>query len=348
MLNGNISYFMIEKGKGEFTIKFKDIVEFYINAVKNLKEGIIELCSPLEEIVIKSAGNLLAYIDNRQEAFRKYNFNLWKDVSPKGMDKKLLYSRSQLFPDFLFKVRKVDGGFTCGSLLELKDSEGGNIASFNSTIPTEFKSLEEIDVINGKNLVSKIASIMDNEQINSEYYKYARHCFYLVRTHRCKKEKVKLSVVDGSFFETIPKEHLFHQLFLQILYDHINKKGIRIPKETLEKVKGVLTHITDQTIIAASRTIEGASIRPRLRVMAEVHGEGNPHSATHYPEISEGSFNLILKLTPQAEALKEELVKQNPELRTFVIRHKRNGQYLVFQFNLSPQKKLLKFLPQNK
>jgi len=339
---------MVEKGGGESVVRFMDVIEFYINAVENLKKGIIDLCSPLEEIVIKSAGNLLAYVDNRQEAFKKYNFDLWKNAPPKGIDKKFLYSRSQLFPDFLFKVRKVNGDFTCGSLLELKDSEGGNIASFNSTIPTEFKSLEEIDVINGKNLVSKITRIIDNEPNSLKYYKYARHCFYLVRTHRCKKEKVKLSVIDGSFFETVPKEHLFHQLFLQILHEHINKKGIQIPNETLEKVKEVLAHITDQTVIAASREINGASVRPRLRVMAEVHSEGNPHSATHYPEISEGSFNLILKLTPQTETLKEELIKQNSELRTFVIQHKRNGRYLVFQYSLSPQKKLLKFLSQNK
>ena len=51
----------------------------------------------------------------------------------------------------------------CGSLMELKDSKSGSIASFNSTIPTKQKSLEEINVINGGDLVSRIAKILDGE-----------------------------------------------------------------------------------------------------------------------------------------------------------------------------------------
>lgn len=314
-------------------IKFQDILEFYVNAVKNFRNGLINLCSPLEEIVLKSAGDNLAYIDNRRDALNKYGFDFWRDKHPVGINKRLLYSKSEQFPDFLFKVRKINDDFICGSLLELKDSEGSNITSFNSTIPTKFKSLEEIDIINGNKLVSKIASIIDKQPVEGKYYTFDRHCFYLVRTHKCKKEKVKLSIVDGSFFETVPKEHLFYKLFLQVLYDHITKKHLEIPKETLEQVEAMLSHITDQTIIAASRVIEGASIRPRLRIMAEVHSEGNPHSS-HYPEISEKSFNLILQATPETVELKKELLKIIPEIRIFTIHHKRNGLHIVFQYSL--------------
>jgi hypothetical protein len=43
----------------------------------------------------------------------------------------------------------------------------------------------------------------------------------------------------------------------------------------MNKIEKSLSYITDQTIIAASQTIEKAFVRPRLRIMAEVHPEGN-------------------------------------------------------------------------
>lgn len=323
-------------------ISFQDVIDFYVNAVRNFREGVLNPCSPLDEIVLKSAGDDLAYVDNRRDALNKYGFDFWKGERPEGINEKLLYSKSELFPDFLFKIRRKDGDFICGSLLELKDSKGGSIASFNSTIPTRFKNLEEIDVINGRSdLVSRIASIKDRipDYMRSKYYTFDRHCFYLVRTHRCNKEKVKLSVVDGSFFETVPKEHLFYQLFLQILRNHMKKKELKIPENTLKEIESVLANITDQTIIASSRIIEGASIRPRLRVMAEVHTEGNPHSS-HYPEIVENSFNLILKDEPQISEVKKEISQRIPEIRIFTIHHKRNGPHVVFQFRFTSQETL--------
>jgi len=76
----------------------------------------------------------------------------------------------------------------------------------------------EIDVINGKNLVSRIASIIDGDLSPEKGYRnFERRCFYLVRTHAGKDDKVKVSVVDGSFFETVPKDHLIYQMFLNIL-----------------------------------------------------------------------------------------------------------------------------------
>lgn len=106
---------------------------------------------------------------------------------------------------------------------------------------------------------------------------------------------------------------------------------MEIPQDTLEKVEKTLSHITDQTIIASSQIIEGASVRPRLRIMAEVHPEGNPHSK-FYPEIIESSFNLILQPSPQVKELETELTTRTPEIEVFSIFHKRNGEHRVFQF----------------
>ena len=242
-----------------------------------------------------------------------------------------MYSESAQFPDFIFKVRLYEKQLFCGSLLELKDSKGGTISSFNSTLPTKSKNLEEVDIVNGNNLVSKIASIKDRQIVEVENYRtYQRKCFYLIRTYR-DDDRVKISLVDGSFFETVPKDHLIYQMFLNILQAHLNKKNIKIPIETLRQFQELLSHITDQTIIASSQNIEKASVRPRLRIMAEVHSEGNPHSSS-YPEISEGSFNLIIQKALFTKELEEKLHREIPQTEKLTIHHKRNGEHIVFQF----------------
>ena len=326
--------------------EFTNSAQFFISAVNDLKKGRISLHSPLEEIILKTCRNKLAYIDNRKDAKEKYGYDLWSGIDEKllkdqGVARRLLYSESQQFPDFLFKTQEHNGRCVAGSLMELKDSKGGNIASFNSTIPTKYKSLKEIDVINGNNLVSKIARVIDGKvSLGEDYLSFQRRCAYLVRTHK-DTDKVKVSVVDGSFFETVPKEHLFYQMFLNTLQSHLERKEIQISPETLEKVRETLSHITDQTIIASSQIIEGASVRPRLRIMAEVHPEGNPHSK-FYPEIVEGSFNLILQSTSQVDEIKEEVLSSIPEIDVFSIHHKRNGEHTVFQFG--KRKRLTQYL----
>ena len=99
-----------------------------------------------------------------------------------------------------------------------------------------------------------------------------------MRTHKDNPDKVKISIVDGSFFETIPKEHLINQMFLNVLRAQLVKRKMELPPERLKEAKETISCITDQNIIASSQIIEKASMRPRLRIMAEVHPEGNPHS----------------------------------------------------------------------
>ncbi len=154
---------------------------------------------------------------------------------------------------------------------------------------------------------------------------------YLIRTYK-ESEKVKASIVDGSFFETIPKEHLFYQMLMNVLRGHLEKKNVEIAPEALKNVEKAFSFITDQTIIAQSQKIEKASVRPRLRIMAEVHPEGNPHSP-HYPQITEGSFNLILQSTREVKEVEKEISSLIPEIEVFSIFHKRNGAHRVFQFS---------------
>ena len=307
-----------------------EILEFFVECAKKLREGVLDLAnSKLEDMVLLSAGKNLAYVDDRKYAKEK-GIDILKGASiPSKIKRKIeekRFTKSNLFPDFMFKARERDGNFDGGSILELKDSKNNSIASFNSTIPTKFKSLKEIDVINGVNLVSEIARIVDKPRNLNEYCSFNRRCFYLVRTKKG-SPKVKVSIVDGSFFETVPKEHLFYQMFLQVLRAHVEKKKLEIPEEKLKEVEEVLKCITDQTIIAGSKIIEKASVKPRLRIMAEVHSEGNPHSS-HY-DIPERSFNLILHASSVSGDL-EAKIRQVLDCEIFSLQHKRNGRHKVF------------------
>jgi len=327
--------------------QFDDIVDFYVGMIKTLKSGELSLHAPLEEIVLRSCEDCFAYIDNRRGA-KGSGYDLWKNIKSqfegenqfirwigdKGIRKNLLYSKSEQFPDFMLRARKDADKLICGSLLELKDSKSGSIASFNSTLPTKSKNLDELDIINGKNLVSRIASIMDEVlSIEGDYNTFNRRCFYLIRTYAERDEKVKISIVDGSFFETLPKERLIHQMFLNVLCAHLEQKEIEILPGTLIEIEEALSCITDQTIIAGSQVIEKASIRPRLRIMAEVHTEGNPHS-NFYPEIQERSVNFIIAAPLCEKEVVERISRDIPEIAVFTIQHRRNGDHVVFQLDL--------------
>ena len=135
---------------------FEDAFELFVSVAKLLKEAQPER---LERIVLMAVGDKLAYADDRRYA-RDVGFDFWEPLrsrmSEEGFRDALRgagvakpYSASNLFPDFLFRTEKRGGELIRGSVLELKDSAGGSIASFNSTIPTRWKTLEEIDAING-------------------------------------------------------------------------------------------------------------------------------------------------------------------------------------------------------
>lgn len=116
--------------------EFTDAMDFYIGMINALKSGRINPHLPLEGIVSKADKDDFAYIDNRREAKGKYSCDLWEFakkrfdnekqfinwVKTKGITEKLLYSKSEQFPDFIFKVRKHAGKLICGSLLELLQS----------------------------------------------------------------------------------------------------------------------------------------------------------------------------------------------------------------------------------
>ena len=311
-------------------IAFEDILELYASCVRQLSKRKISLNSDMLEMVAISAGNNLAYADDRK-GLLDLKLDFWRNVECPPVREGLKYSTSQQFPDFILQSKKTNKQLVNGSILELKDSKGGSIASFNSTIPTKTKSLREIDVINQTDTVSKIAKCKDGSvsQVN-DYYDFQRNCFYLVRTHR-DSDKVKISIIHGSFFETIPKETLFYQMFLNALHGNLSNKNVSLSPEAMKEVEKALSYMTDQTVIASSQEIDKASVKPRLRIMAEVHSEGNPHGNNY--DIPEGTFNLILPQSLFSSELKDSILATNRGIDVIEIHHKRNGTHYVFSFH---------------
>ncbi len=76
--------------------------------------------------------------------------------------------------------------------------------------------------------------------------KELRSCFYLVRTHSQTYSQVRISLVEGSFFETLPKDKLMQAIWRQLL----EARGVKeIEREQIVEILGDL----DQSEIALSR-----------------------------------------------------------------------------------------------
>ncbi len=250
-------------------------------------------------------------------------------------------TNSGVFPDFVLAYQDL-GISNDGALLELKDSQGRAIASFNSTLPIARKALGGLNP-----RVRESAKRWDTPRSQRAGYADERDCFYLIRTARNSTTNVRISLIQGTFFETLSTQELLKAVWQELL------RG-KVSEQEMEQVAAILSRI-DRTDISTTRRIAGASIKPRLRLMSEIEAEGNPHT---YDEILPRTLNLILK--PNIENLsgfrdmladwaKREslgLTWQNEnecrvnngafafEMKLMSLQHKRNGIHWVCQFQL--------------
>jgi hypothetical protein len=256
---------------------------------------------------------------------------------------------SGVFPDFLLAWDGVET-LGNGALLELKDSKESTIASFNSTIPTRSKSLDGVSQLMGSQMVVNAALLRDYPHSTaSDYFSRLRRCFYLVRTRKRNAANVRISLVEGSFFETLPKDRLLEEVWNQVLADSGVPEANRAA--VVERLKEL-----EQSSIARSRDIAKASVKPRLRLMAEVHPDANLHG---YKDILPRTVNLVLKHEEgyDEERLRRRLIEDGCadatlerdgetvwltltvdgvtlRCKCFSILHKRNGQHWVLQWTL--------------
>jgi hypothetical protein len=248
-------------------------------------------------------------------------------------DEKLLACKNKgKFPDLAIRLNKDKTIFTGGELIELKDSQSYTVSSFNSTIPSRSKKIEEI--ITGEN--SKVKQLMEKAG-NDIFSLPVRDVYYLVRGK--KKQHAKVCLVYGSFFETVSVENLISQSFQQVLEERLKESG----KEISNEIKEVLTSLlSQQHNFSKVRSVEKSSVKLRFRIMTEVKAEGNILDSRKYPEIKDDTLNLILPCHNESQELearkKISMIFSKKELQVFEIfkiKHHFNGYFLVMQTNLT-------------
>jgi len=263
---------------------------------------------------------------------QKYLLKKIKKLDQFPFDNRILSCRNiGVFPDMAIRLNKEKKIFTGGELIELKDSYSYTVSSFNSTIPSRSKHIEEI--ITGENSIIKHQM---EESGNDIFSLPIRDIYYLVRGRR--NSLTKVCLVYGSFFETISIDNLISQSFSQVLEERLTEIG----SEMSDEFKKVIVSIfSQQRNFSKVRNVEKASVKLRFRIMTEVKSEGNILNARKYPEIKDNTLNLVLPChteNKEKEAIKKmALVFNKTEMRLFrifKIKHHFNGYFIVFQLSI--------------
>jgi hypothetical protein len=249
-------------------------------------------------------------------------------------DRKLLSCRNKgVFPDLAIRLNKNRKIFTGGELIELKDSDSYSVSSFNSTIPSRSKKIEEI--ITGENSTIKRQMKKSGDDIFSLPI---RDVFYLIWGR--KKQHTKICLVYGSFFETIDVENLISQSFHQVLEERLRESGKKISDELKHALISIFSR---QQSFSKVRKVEKSSVKLRFRIMTEVKAEGNILNPKKYPEIKDDTLNFVLPYhnDKQERDIRRKLEEVFPktelplqEFSIFKIKHHFNGYFLVLQTEL--------------
>ncbi len=252
------------------------------------------------------------------------------NLSEFNFDKRMLSCANKgVFPDLAIKLNKRPSKLTGGELIELKDSKSYGVASFNSTIPTGKKNIRKIVSSEHGTIFLQMQKAGDDIFSLEE-----RDVYYLIRGR--KKNRQKICLVHGSFFETISAEELISKSFAQVLDERLIKTDI--PQE-VKKTLG--TMFSEQTNFSKVRNVEKASVKLRFRVLTEVKPQGNILNSKMYPEILDDTINLIVPYHTEEE--KADVVsklssvvgqRDMKQIRVFSIKHPLNGWFVAFQVNL--------------
>lgn len=125
-----------------------------------------------------------------------------------SFDKKLLSCKNDgIFPDMAIRLNKDRKIFTGGELIELKDSDSYTVSSFNSTIPSRTKKIEEIIKAEGNILNPKKYPEIKDDTLN-----------FVLPRHNEKEEKEIVNkaelVFDPGQFNIFKIKHHFNGYFL--------------------------------------------------------------------------------------------------------------------------------------
>lgn len=241
------------------------------------------------------------------------------------------------FPDLAIKLNNDDAHFTGGELIELKDSKKGySVASFNSTIPTGEKDIRKLT--DGK--TNTIRTQME-EAGNNILSLPIRQVFYLVRGRR--RSNVKVCLTHGKFFETVPVSTLISESFGQALEERLSQLGESLSPSLKQKLLDIFS---EQETFSKTRDIDEASVKLRFRIMTGVKAGANILNPNQYPQIGDNTLNFAVPCHDEAEQnqqcskMKAAFEKMGcvnlfSKMEVFNLQHHFNGNFLIFQANLS-------------
>lgn len=210
------------------------------------------------------------------------------------------------FPDLAIRINEDGRQYPGGELIEVKDSTSGyNISSFNSTIPSGRKPIKDIAPRGSKIFNEMTEAENKNRRNKAEDVVFSleqREVYYLIRGK--KKGLIKICLVHGSFFETVPSNSILSDAFRQVIDETISdtQKYTDVDLEhtgiDLENVKSKILDLDwKQNHFSSTRKIKKSAISLRFRVMSQVVKEANLLSSSQYPNILDNTLNFVLLLT---------------------------------------------------
>lgn len=247
------------------------------------------------------------------------------------------YEGDGRFPDYAICINP-NGSPSGGELIELKDSQSYTVASFNSTIPTGIKSIEELTKGKSNNIRDQMKAAGDD--IKSLPW---REVYYLVRGKHKKTKCTKICLVHGSFFETVKVEKLIREAFGQVLEERLREEELELSPKLHQLLLRIFSR---QESFSRVRQVDDASVSLRFRVMTQARKEGNILSSRSYPKIKDDTINLVIprhsdddiveRLKHLRQALSSSEIEQGD---AFTIKHPFNGYFFVKSFPIKSSQK---------
>lgn len=248
------------------------------------------------------------------------------------------------FPDLAIRINDAGGSYAGGELIEVKDSTSGyNVSSFNSTIPSGTKAIQDIAPL-GSRIYKEMTDAGD-----TVFSLQNRDVYYLLRGKE--KGSVKICLVHGSFFETTSSNLTLQTAFEQVIDEAISDSQPYLDVDFDEAKTTILKLDWKQSHFSSVRRTEKSAISLRFRVMSEVIKEANLLNSSQYPSILDNTLNFVLPLTKISnDASAETKISNHVQLLSgafknerlpnnivyFAISHniQEDWQYIVFQCSL--------------
>lgn len=268
---------------------------------------------------------------------KKEEFLLENELENFPFDKQMLSCVNKgKFPDLAIKLNDGDEQFAGGELIELKDSKTYSVASFNSTIPTGEKDIKKLT----EGQENTIRTQME-EAGNAILSLPIRQVFYLIRGK--KQSNVKVCLTHGKFFETVPVSTLISESFGQALEERLDELGESLSPSLKHKL---LDLFSEQQTFSRTRNVDDASVRLRFRIMTEVKAGANILNPNQYDQIGDNTLNFAVPCHDETEQNQqhdkmryafEEMRYAHlfSQIEVFSLQHHFNGNFLIFQTNLS-------------